>query len=441
MIEIIQSHRLLLLDRDFTLQPDRAKEFVEEIKKHEIEAPPSLPNDDEGYVEHEYKSIRIMVPIQERGNSSAQLRMIHRQWYHKIQRELDEGRKIQTYQVQGNIRVATELSVKIELQFVLVDPAARSKASTQDKMLGDLFASSQRVFKNLPDDLFENFKCCTDVLILLHTSFILVTVEGFHQLRKVLVGEEEAICFNQSEERCLGDSIALGKEIQLRHANKVTDLTSSLRKLNNQLTVSMMNSDAAITQYSIAGMKSTFMTKIETIDKDDNGFNIPAQYYGEGPNSLEFHLLQSPMNPCSGRATHLFFIESRANRGDIRERVRKYLLSDGAQMAGTFEIYFIIGRNDLVPPNSLKSEQSVHNDLLQIDLAENHESFTTQAHLAGIAFGAKCTNIDSVTHLKDVYKLNIRRLFKEVLTPGIKSDSFICLDALLRGLNVFIFCD
>ena len=40
------------------------------------------------------------------------------------------------------------------------------------------------------------------------------------------------------------------------------------------------------------------------------------------------------MNPCSGRATHLIFIESRAERKEIRERVRKYLLTDGAQQAG-----------------------------------------------------------------------------------------------------------
>ena len=75
----------------------------------------------------------------------------------------------------------------------------------------------------------------------------------------------------------------------------------------------------------------------------------------------------------------------------------------------------------------------MYNDLIQLDLPENHESFTTQAHLAAISFGATCQNIESVTHLRDNYKLNIRRLFKEVLTPGIKSDSFICLDALLKG--------
>ena len=42
----------------------------------------------------------------------------------------------------------------------------------------------------------------------------------------------------------------------------------------------------------------------------------------------------APVNPCSGRATHLIFIESRADRKEIRERVRKYLLTDGAQQAG-----------------------------------------------------------------------------------------------------------
>ena len=54
----------------------------------------------------------------------------------------------------------------------------------KDKFLGDLYASSSRVFKELPDDLVDNASCCTDVLILLHSSFLLLTIEGFHQLKK-----------------------------------------------------------------------------------------------------------------------------------------------------------------------------------------------------------------------------------------------------------------
>ena len=42
-----------------------------------------------------------------------------------------------------------------------------------------------------------------------------------------------------------------------------------------------------------------------------------------------------------------------------------------------------------------------------------------------------CSNIVSVTHMIDNYKLNIRRLFKEYLTPGVPEDTFICLDQLL----------
>ena len=36
----------------------------------------------------EIKSIDIIIPINERGNSSSTLRMIHRQWYNKIQFQL-----------------------------------------------------------------------------------------------------------------------------------------------------------------------------------------------------------------------------------------------------------------------------------------------------------------------------------------------------------------
>ena len=40
---------------------------------------------------------------------------------------------------------------------------------------------------------------------------------------------------------------------------------------------------------------------------------------------------------------------------------------------------------------------------------------------------------ESVTHFKDTYKLNIRRLFKEYLTPGVPEDKIICLDKVLDG--------
>ena len=47
----------------------------------------------------------------------------------------------------------------------------------------------------------------------------------------------------------------------------------------------------------------------------------------------------------------------------------------------------------------------------------------------------------SVTHFKDTYKLNIRRLFKEYLTPGVPEDQIICLDKVLDGklIKVFFF--
>ena len=45
----------------------------------------------------------------------------------------------------------------------------------------------------------------------------------------------------------------------------------------------------------------------------------------------------------------------------------------------------------------------------------------------------KLKTLESVTHFKDTYKLNIRRLFKEYLTPGVPEDKIICLDKVLDG--------
>ena len=54
----------------------------------------------------------------------------------------------------------------------------------------------------------------------------------------------------------------------------------------------------------------------------------------------------------------------------------------------------------------------------------------------------KLKTLESVTHFKDTYKLNIRRLFKEYLTPGVPEDKIICLDKVLDGTffvtNVFV---
>ena len=88
-----------------------------------------------GEMADQHKSIRIIVPISERGNSSSHLRMVHRQWYRKLQRELNEGNKIKKYIIQDNIRKAIEIRVKIELEFVLPLPVGKSKASTQERFM------------------------------------------------------------------------------------------------------------------------------------------------------------------------------------------------------------------------------------------------------------------------------------------------------------------
>ena len=199
-----------------------------------------------------------------------------------------------------------------------------------------------------------------------------------------MLEEEEAICLGVSEEKCVLDSVALGRSIQLKHSAKELSLRDSIRALVRVQNVNtwydfdlsdrnsiikkiefvrtliqgatddtpQMDMDATITQMSLAGLKveihepihvydrtqiwifqSTFNAKVDDASVDD-GFSIPAQYYGEGPYSLINDFIMSPANPCSGRATHLIFIESRAERSEIREMVRKYLLTDGAQQAG-----------------------------------------------------------------------------------------------------------
>ena len=44
-----------------------------------------------------------------------------------------------------------------------------------------------------------------------------------------------------------------------------------------------------------------------------------------------------------------------------------------------------------------------------------------------------CDGISSVTHFRDNYKLNIRRLLKEKLSEGIPEQTIICLDKVVEG--------
>ena len=120
-------------------------------------------------------------------------------------------------------------------------------------------------------------------------------------------------------------------------------------------------------------------------------------------------------------------------------------------MAPMFEIYFLIGSDKTASEEELmelSSEMGKFNDVVQISSDELNFSFSTQvrpfrfylifekltffqAHLMALNLQQSCSNIASVTHMIDNYKLNIRRLFKEYLTPGVPEDKFICLDQLL----------
>ena len=84
------------------------------------------------------KSLDIIIPINERGNSSSTLRMVHRQWYNKVQKalgklvskwikslkwtiqfDLDTEEPLKAYITQNNIRKSTEVKLKLRLRFIL----------------------------------------------------------------------------------------------------------------------------------------------------------------------------------------------------------------------------------------------------------------------------------------------------------------------------------
>ena len=106
--------------------------------------------------------LSLLIPINERGNSSTIIRMIHRQWYNAMLSSWgDTGPKLE-----------------LNLRFVLASPAAQSKASTLDRNFGDLRASTKRVLSDLPLDMLKNAQLevrdPVDIVILLHSSFILL---------------------------------------------------------------------------------------------------------------------------------------------------------------------------------------------------------------------------------------------------------------------------
>jgi len=104
----------------------------------------------------------LLIPINERGNSSTIIRMIHRQWYNAMLSSWGD----------------TSSKPELNLRFVLASPAAQSKASTLDRDFGDLRASTKRILSDLPIDMLKNAQIevrdPVDIVILLHSSFILL---------------------------------------------------------------------------------------------------------------------------------------------------------------------------------------------------------------------------------------------------------------------------
>ena len=113
----------------------------------------------------------LLIPINERGNSSTIIRMIHRQWYNAMLSGWDDSSS----------------KPQLNLRFVLASPAAQSKASTLDRNFKDLRASTKRVLSDLPLDMLKNAQVevrdPVDIVILLHSSFILLP-QGSGLIRK-----------------------------------------------------------------------------------------------------------------------------------------------------------------------------------------------------------------------------------------------------------------
>ena len=139
---------------------------------------------------------------------------------------------------------------------------------------------------------------------------------------------------------------------------------------------------SAINMASVEGLQKKFLDEVDGYStSNQDGFEMPPQYYAEGNHNFDAEVKSLPVNMCTGRAQHLIFIESRLSRFSIRNRVRNYLLSEGGNLAPNFEIYFLIGTDPTVDDDArseLESEQSKFNDVIQISANEQNFSFATQ---------------------------------------------------------------
>ena len=109
---------------------------------------------------------------------------------------------------------------------------------------------------------------------------------------------------------------------------------------------------------------------------------------------------------CSGKAEHLFFVESRLKNFEIRNRVRTYMLTDSGTQgkpklgifayymhslrklciwnfisAANLEVMFIIGQDpesSAADVEKLEKEINKYGDIIQISTDETLFSFTTQ---------------------------------------------------------------
>ncbi|CAG5110116.1 Oidioi.mRNA.OKI2018_I69.chr2.g4552.t1.cds [Oikopleura dioica] len=352
------------------------------------------------------KTISLLIPINERGNSSTIIRMIQRQWYNSILSSWKNEKP------------------KINIRFVLASPSAQSKASTLDRNFGDLRASKKRILSSLPLDMLKNAEIETqvspvDILILLHSSFILLNQDGLKFLMESINKDNTVICLGTGAIQCKDDSVAIHRSV----ATLTYEQALMLLKEKKQTT--KIAPFKPITSYSLEGLRSAFL---ESLSQDAPGLTFPTRYLVSSTPDFSTipEILSAPdSGVCKFSTKHLIFVVSSTNSAENREKLRSSFQSDGQLFVGSFELVFLAGKEQKVSAQGTQ--------LMTANVSRDYPGFESEAIFSALNYvkeNCHSDTLETVTILRDTMRLNIRRLFREILGPGLQQNDLVCLESL-----------
>ncbi|CBY23519.1 unnamed protein product [Oikopleura dioica] len=228
--------------------------------------------------------------------------------------------------------------------------------------------------------------------------------------------DNTVICLGTGSIQCKDDSVALDRSAaQLNYE----EMLALLKKKKQSTKVAPFK---PVRTYSLPGLKSAFLASFAV---DTPGLTFPSKYLSpEGKKTEIEKVLSSPKSGlCKLSTKHIIFVITKSEEN--KNKLKASFQSDGQLFVGSFEVIFVSGKEGGTVSNA--------GELMVTDISDDYDGFETAALLAALNYlreNCQSETLESVTILRDTMRLNVRRLFREILGPGLKINDLVCLEAI-----------